>query len=65
MIYPFVKGDAGDANEITMTHCACNELIELRALCPQTCHLYLEFVIVARCSDISRDLTRRGLNYSE
>jgi len=34
MMYPLLEGDVRDANEITMTHCACNELVELRALCP-------------------------------
>jgi len=65
IIYPYLKGDVKVANEITMTHCACNELVELRALCLRTCHLYSECAWYSRWSDMPRDLTKRGLNYSE
>lgn len=36
MMYPLLKGDVRDVSEITMTHCAYNELVELKALCPHT-----------------------------
>lgn len=48
IIYLLLKGDVRAANEITMTHCACNELVELRALCLRTCHLYSECIWYSR-----------------
>lgn len=48
IIYSLLKEDVRVANEITMTHCACNELVELRALCLRICHLYSEYVWYSR-----------------